>query len=385
MAVPSEKSSSLKWSGDFSLPRFRAKLANQFNLHPDVAPGYDDLYLSYLGARTIVRKDYASSSPSLAGSGMSSMARSGSGTSLSRLGSDASASSLPGLGRSSSVPTLGLRRMEVHPAVVRLGKNAMMDKTGKPAITGGSSPEEKKEREKELNSEAMSRRLWAAAHGSEIHIREYIELRKDDPAISLKGCPVPGMQKALKSGAKLDWKNDEWDGATLLIKAIRSDSAGLVEYLLAIGADPLVIDKSGRSVFHWASMIGNPDVMELLLNAIPDPTAQVQAPDSGGDTPLHLAAYHGHLPVIRLLVRQKVDPLQPNTMGYSAIELAEARRMWHIAHYLMEQKNQQEDQNDEDFQIRKLVRPCNLYRADELRGIAELNPKPKAKAAAKKK
>merc|ERR1711963_808167 len=104
-------------------------------------------------------------------------------------------------------------------------------------------------------------------------------------------------------------------------------------------------------------------MMELLMN-IPDP--QLQVPDNGGDTPLHLAAYHGHLPIIRLLIRQKekVDPSLPNALGYDAVELAKAKRMWHIAHYLSEQKHQEEDAKDEDFQVRKLVRPCNLGRAN---------------------
>jgi hypothetical protein len=245
------------------------------------------------------------------------------------------------------------------------------------------SPEERKEREKEQNSDAMSRKLWAAAHGGEIHIKEMIEQRKEDPTIQLKTCPVPGMLKAIKAGGKLDWKNDEWDGATLLLKAIRTDSMALAEYVVALGADTTVTDKSGRSAFHWAAMEGNPTMLEFLLGTTSDP--QLQIPDNGGDTPLHLAAYHGHLPIIRLLIRYKVDPNQPNALGFTATDLAEARRMWHIAHYLSEQKFQEEDKATEDFQVRNLVRPCTLARANELADIAALNPKPKPKAAPKKK
>jgi len=251
--------------------------------------------------------------------------------------------------------------------------------------TSPMSPDDKKEREKELASEAMSRRLWAAAHGSEIHIKECIELRKDDPSIQLKACVVPQMQKALKGGAKLDWQNPEWDGGTLLIKAVRTNSPSLAEYASAMGADISILDKAGRGVFHWAAMEGSPAMMELLLAGQTEP--KLENPDTGGDTPLHLAAYQGHLPIIRQLIRFKVDPMQPNALGYNAIDLAEARRMWHIAHYLTEQKNQEEDklQEDNKFQVRNLVRPCNLGRANELRDIAALNPKPKPKAAAKKK
>lgn len=383
-----DRAASLKWSGDYTLNRYRAKLANQYMLHPDVAPGYEELYRSDLGERTISRKDFSSSNSSLSlagtmatqlgASSRTSLGRSQSGTYLTDLGSGSSISSLPALSRSSSVPTLGLRRMQAQPAAARLGMTV-----SKSGSTSMASVEDRKEKEKELNSESMSRRLWAAAHGSEIHIREFIELRKDDPALQLKTCPVPGMQKAIKAGGKLDWRNDEWDGATLLLKAVRTDSQALVEYVMAIGADVSVLDKSGRGVFHWTAIGGNPAVMEFLLNSTPDP--QLQTPDSGGDTPLHLASYHGHLPIIRLLIRHKVDPMVPNALGFNAIDLAEARRMWHISHYLSEQKHQEEDKNEPDFQVRNLVRPCNLYRANELRNIAALNPKPKPKAAAKKK
>lgn len=420
MLLP-DRPASLKWAGDFTLPRFRAKLANQYLLHPDVAPGYEELYRSDLGERTINRKDHAASfadfSQSLRTNAGSTLARSSSqalvssspwGTStfsLTQMGRSSSGaslsladmrtdstSSLPTLGRSSSVPTIGLRRIEAQPAAARLGRTVSMDKSmargqgGAP--TSPMSPEDRKDKEKELNSEAMSRRLWAATHGSEIHIRECIEARIEDPSISLKACAVPGIQKALKGGAKLDWRNDEWDGATLLLKAVRTNGFALVEYVMAIGADPLILDKSGRGVFHWCSIVGDPVVMEFLLNSISDQQVlktNIDLPDSGGDTPLHLASYHGHLPIIRLLMRYKVDVGQPNAMGYSALDLAEAKRMWHIVHYLSEYKNQDEDKSGELDKVRNLVRTCNLTRANELKSIAALNPKPKPKAAAKKK
>jgi len=400
-----DRQASLKWAGDFTLPRFRAKLANQYLLHPDVAPGYEELYRSDLGERTISRvtssSDFGRSlrstaSPSSLSFGgtlatqmgtasYSALSQSRSGASLAEMRTNSSTGSLPGLGQSSSVPTLGLRRMEAQPAAARLGRTVAMDRMrGKDNTSvAAMSPEDRKEKEKEMLSEAMSRKLWAAAHGGEIHIKEFIELRKEDPALQLKTCAVPGMQKALKGGAKIDWKNDEWDGATLLLKAVRTDSLALAEYCSAMGADSMQIDKSGRGAFHWAAIEGNPAMLEFLLSTTSDP--QLQNPDSGGDTPLHLAAYHGHLPIIRLLIRHNVDPTQPNALGYNAIDLAEARRMWHIAHYLSEQKHQEEDKQTEDFQVRNLVRPCTLSRANELKAIAALNPKPKPKAAAKKK
>jgi hypothetical protein len=413
-----DRSASLKWSGDFTLPRFRAKLANQYSLHPEVSPGYDEFYRSDLQKTTITRRDLAAtlgdcayalrssaSSPLGGTAGTGTLSRTQLGASngpfnLTALGgtmtrsssgagildrADSSLGLQSSLGRSSSVPTLGLRRMEALPAAARLAKTAVLEKVRNQdrAPTSPMSPEDRKEKDKEQKIIDESRRLWSAAHGSELHIKGEIDKRNNGEDIQLRSIAVPGMTKALRNGAKLDWKNEEWDGATLLLKAVRTNSQALAEYLLAVGADGTVVDNSGRGVFHWAAMDGNPAMMEFLLHAIGDP--QIQAPDNGGDTPLHLAAYHGHLPIIRLLIREKVDVTQRNSLGFDALELAEARRMWHVAHYLNESKYQEEDKTTEDFQVRNLVRPCNVGRANELRVIAALNPKAKPKAAAKKK
>merc|ERR1719506_459894 len=135
MALLADRTASLKWSGDYTLPRYRAKLANQYFLHPNVAPGYEELYRSDLGERTISRRDNAASSSDFAqslrtnagsplggtmgtqlgssmgtqlggtmlpSSSLTALGRSSSGAGLAAM-IDASGTSL-GLGRSSSVP-----------------------------------------------------------------------------------------------------------------------------------------------------------------------------------------------------------------------------------------------------------------------------------------
>merc|ERR1719265_2883712 len=54
-----DSQTSIRWGGDFSLPRFRAKLANRHLLHPDVEPGYLELYRPELGGRTITKRSSA--------------------------------------------------------------------------------------------------------------------------------------------------------------------------------------------------------------------------------------------------------------------------------------------------------------------------------------
>lgn len=417
MALAFDRPATLKWTGDFTLNRYRAKLANQYLLHPDVAPGYEELYRSDLGERTISRKEFASSplggsfgnsmrsgagSPlsgtMLSGSLGGTMGRSSSGAQLADMRTNTSTGSLPSLGHSSSVPTLGLRRMESHPSTATLGQMVKQDKEPKRGISQ-MSPEERKEREKEQQVEAMSRKMWSAIHGSKECMGEYLRDSEAElflggalvhplPVAILKPLPCPGFQRALKGGGKLDWQNPEWDGATLLLKVVRTNELLLADYLMAIGADPMIPDKSGRNVFHWCAIEGNPAMLDLFLTAIGTnlPEGKLEEKDKGGDAPLHLAAYHGHLPIVRLLIRKQVDPFVLNDLGYSATDLAEAKRMWHIAQYLNEQKQQEEDKDTQDFKVRNFVRPCNLSRADELAAIEKLNPKkPKAKAAPKKK
>merc|ERR1719343_160595 len=113
------------------------------------------------------------------------------------------------------------------------------------------------------------------------------------------------MKLAMKAGADKEWRNPEWDGATLLLKSVRTGAMPIAMYMIAIGADYKTVDDSGRGVLHWAATEGNAQFMEYLLENLPEDYGQTAAnlQDAGGDTPLHLAAYHGHLPVARLLVR----------------------------------------------------------------------------------
>merc|ERR1719321_552769 len=99
--------------------------------------------------------------------------------------------------------------------------------------------------------ESASRRLWRAAHGSGHYIKEAIEAAAEDPkGPNLKTAQVPGMQKALKEGAKLDWRNHEWNGATLFIKCARFGDDTLLMYLEALGVDKFMVDWSNRSALH---------------------------------------------------------------------------------------------------------------------------------------
>merc|ERR1719181_1433565 len=121
-------------------------------------------------------------------------------------------------------------------------------------------------------------------------------------------------------------------------------------------------------------------MMEYLLDPKNVQGVSVNQVDNGGDTPLHLASYNGHLPVLRLLLKAGSDPELANKGGYTPSQLAEARRMWHITAYLDEFKRGDEEKEGEvPLELADLVRACNLIRAKEIREERELNPPPKPK------
>lgn len=401
----------LKWAGDFTLPRLRAKLANKYALHPDCEPDYAETYRPDLSMNTIIRKDssgflpggnstWASTRTPMGLS--SSLDRTGGGTrrlplsstaTSSRSSLQASSKDLPGLTRVASVPTLGTQRAQRAPAALAPPPPGMKRDTSQPMLhkhnthemsTMSLSADDKRALEKEQLVEQQSRRLWTTSGGAELYIREMLTLQKsENPGISFQdltkkmaNTPVPAMLKSLKNGAKIDYCNPDWDGATLLLKAVRTNSLPLAMYMISKGADGNMTDNSGRGVLHWSAAEGDPEMMEYFLGMFPD--LQTDLADEGGDFPLHLAAYHGHLPLVRLLIQAGADPALTNSSGFTASELAQGRRQWHVANYLNDVKQQEEDRANKEGQlIQDLLRPCNRARADEVR--TEWSDQPKVK------
>jgi ankyrin repeat protein len=94
-------------------------------------------------------------------------------------------------------------------------------------------------------------------------------------------------------------------------------------------ASPFISDMQGNTVFHAAASNGNHDVIRRYCGTTSaDTLFNINAPNRDGDTPLILAARHGHLDVVRFLLSRKgkvqVDFLHENRLRQTALHEAGA-------------------------------------------------------------
>jgi ankyrin repeat protein len=96
---------------------------------------------------------------------------------------------------------------------------------------------------------------------------------------------VAVVERLLAGGARVD---PTVDGITPLFLAAQEGRTGVVQLLLAAGANPSGgrLDPSGTSALHTSAGSGFLDVVQLLVHA----GASVAATDGDGRTPLHYAA-----------------------------------------------------------------------------------------------
>ena len=103
-----------------------------------------------------------------------------------------------------------------------------------------------------------------------------------------------------------------------LIKAIQNNDLERCKTLISDGADVNAKnDWHEQTPLHNAAYYGHLKIAELLIKK----GAKVNAKDSDGWTPLHKAAYKGHLEVAKLLIEKGADVNAKNKWGWTPLDL----------------------------------------------------------------
>ena len=88
--------------------------------------------------------------------------------------------------------------------------------------------------------------------------------------------------------------------------------------LIAKGADPSLQDNRGWNSLHFASHCGDPNVIELLLNHMPD----IETRAAEGVTSLMIAAGNCKLQAVKALIKKGADPSLENNNGWNSLHCA---------------------------------------------------------------
>ena len=166
---------------------------------------------------------------------------------------------------------------------------------------------------------------------------------------------VADFGAVLRSG----WGEDPPDGTTFE-KVIQEN-------------DTLFQEIPGVTVLHIASkQINEPEIIDLLVKS----GANVNAQDAEGFTPLHMAAIHGNLKIVKKLVDLEADVNIITTDGKNAAELAHLNEELEIEEYLesrmassQRSKEKEEDSERGDILIEAYGFPATYYLTESFREL----------------
>ncbi len=122
--------------------------------------------------------------------------------------------------------------------------------------------------------------------------------------------------EVLISWPKTDLNQLNPKGESALMMAALKDQKDLADKLIKKGAD---VNKTGWTPLHYAATHGHLAIMRLLL----ENSAYIDAESPNGTTPLMMAAMYGTPEAVTLLLEEGADPQLKNQQGLTALQFAE--------------------------------------------------------------
>ena len=119
-------------------------------------------------------------------------------------------------------------------------------------------------------------------------------------------------------------------GRTALMHASIVGNTDIVKLLLDNGAKIGTTDLTGSTALHWAAERGNVDIVRQLIAA----RAPIDVDNKRGATPLMAAAGSGSSETVELLLAAGADPKRQDYTGRSAVDYAQDKRQNAIAQRL---------------------------------------------------
>ena len=104
-----------------------------------------------------------------------------------------------------------------------------------------------------------------------------------------------------------------------LFEAVSKGNVDECQRLIQAGANVNFTNDDGWTPLHWAAFDGHLKVCRLLIN---EGRADVHAVTNDNRTPLHLAAWWGHVAVCRFLIEQGAIVNATNRFGWTPLHLA---------------------------------------------------------------
>ena len=157
--------------------------------------------------------------------------------------------------------------------------------------------------------------------------------RRDAPLIAAVKAADVETVRALVGEQVVDVNQAAPDGATALHWAVHRNDAGLVDLLIAAGADVAAANRYGVQPISLAAENGNAAILEALLDAGADPNATLPE----GETVLMTAARTGDAASVRALLVRGADPnARDRFRGQTALMWAASRNNADAVHALAE-------------------------------------------------